>query len=137
MFIKEIVVEDIVDDMLEDDADTRGDANLITTLEFLRNRAHDKHVQPKIRTDSLIHLVQSTGEQAFTLENLLNAFKNNQEIKGLIKDIKDDNNGVKYVYLQPFADDSEVAALGDINAPRTPPERTVDSMAKAALAKRS
>ena len=58
-------------------------------------------------------------------------------LKGLIKDIKDDNNGVKYVYLQPFADDSEVAALGDTNAPRTPPERTVDSMAKSALAKRS
>lgn len=137
MYIKEIIVEDIVDDMLEDEADTRGDANLITTLEFLRNRAHDTHVQPKIRADSLINLVQTTGEQAFTLENLLNAFKTNQELKSLIKDIKDDNNGVKYVYLNPFADDSEVAALGDTNAPRTPPERTVDSMAKSALAKRS
>lgn len=137
MHIKEIIIEDIVDDMLEDEADSRGDANLITTLEFLRNRAHDTHVQPRIRTDSLIQLVQSTGEQAFTLENLLNAFKNNQEIKGLIKDIKDDNNGVKYVYLQPFADDSEVAAIGDTEAPRTDPERTVDSMAKSALAKRS
>jgi hypothetical protein len=123
--------------MLEDEADTRGDANLITTLEFLRNRAHDTHVQPKIRADSLINLVQTTGEQAFTLENLLNAFKTNQELKSLIKDIKDDNNGVKYVYLNPFADDSEVAALSDIQAPRTDPERTVNSMAKSALAKRS
>jgi hypothetical protein len=137
MYIKEIIVEDIVDDMLEDEADTRGDANLITTLEFLRNRAHDTHVQPKIRADSLINLVQTTGEQAFTLENLLNAFKTNQELKSLIKDIKDDNNGVKYVYLNPFADDSEVAALSDIQAPRTDPERTVNSMAKSALAKRS
>lgn len=137
MYIKEIIVEDIVDDMLEDEADSRGDANLITTLEFLRNRAHDTHVQPKIRADSLINLVQSTGEQAFTLENLLNAYKTNQELKNLIKDIKDDNNGVKYVYLNPFADDSEVAAIGDLQVPRTDPERTVDSMAKAALAKRS
>ncbi len=137
MHIKEIIIEDIVDDMLEDEADTRGDANLITTLEFLRNRAHDTHVQPRIRTDSLINLVQSTGEQAFTLENLLNAFTHNQEIKSLIKDIKDDSNGVKYVYLQPFADDTETAALDDTQAPRTDPERTVDSMAKSALAKRS
>jgi len=137
MQIKEIIVEDIVDEMLEDEADTRGDFNLITTLEFLRNRAHDTHVQPKIRADSLINLVQTEGEQAFTLENLLSAFKNNQELKNLIKDIKDDNNGVKYVYLQPFADDSEVAAQSDVNAPKTPPERTVDAMAKSALAKRS
>lgn len=137
MQIKEIIVEDIVDEMLEDEADTRGDFNLITTLEFLRNRAHDTHVQPKIRADSLINLVQTEGEQAFTLENLLSAFKNNQELKNLIKDIKDDNNGVKYVYLQPFADDSEVAVQSDVNAPKTPPERTVDAMAKSALAKRS
>lgn len=137
MQIKEIIVEDIVDDMLEDEADGRGDANLITTVEFLRNRAHDTHVQPRIRADSLINLVQTTGEQAFTLENLLDAYKNNQQLKGLIKDIKDDSNGVKYVYLQPFADDNELAAMSDTEAPRTAPEKTVDAMAKSALANRS
>lgn len=137
MQIKEIIVEDIVDDMLEDEADGRGDANLITTVEFLRNRAHDTHVQPRIRADSLINLVQTTGEQAFTLENLLDAYKNNQQLKGLIKDIKDDSNGVKYVYLQPFADDNEFAAMSDTEAPRTAPEKTVDAMAKSALANRS
>ena len=137
MQIKEIIVEDIVDDMLEDEADGRGDANLITTVEFLRNRAHDTHVQPRIRAGSLINLVQTTGEQAFTLENLLDAYKNNQQLKGLIKDIKDDSNGVKYVYLQPFADDNELAAMSDTEAPRTAPEKTVDAMAKSALANRS
>jgi len=137
MLIKEILAEDIVDDMLEDEADGRGDANLITTLEFLRNRAHDTHVQPRIRVDSLINLVQTTGDQAFTLENLLDAYKDNQLLKNLIKDIKDDNTGVKYVYLQPFADDSEMAALGDTDAPKTAPEKTVDAMAKSALANRS
>jgi hypothetical protein len=62
---------------------------------------------------------------------------NNEALKSLIKDIKDDATGVKYVYLTPFADDDEEAVTGDPNAPRTPPERTVDSMAKSALAKRS
>lgn len=137
MRIREVIVEDAIDDMLEDEAEGRGDANLITTLEFLRNRAHDSHVQPRVRADSLINLVQTTGEQSFTLENLLDAFKDNQSIKGLIKDIKDDTNGVKYVYLQPFADDSELAALGDETAPKTQPEKTVDAMAKSALANRS
>ena len=122
--------------MLEDEAEGRGDANLITTLEFLRNRAHDTHVQPRVRADSLINLVQTTGDQQFTLENLLDSYSDNEVIKGLIKDIKDDNTGVKYVYLAPFADDSEVAAIGDENAPRTAPEKTVDAMAKSALAKR-
>ena len=137
MRITDIIVEDAIDDMIEDESDGRGDANLITTLEFLRNRAHDTHVQPKIRADSLINLVQKTGQQQFTLENLIDAFKDNENIKSLVKDIKDDSTGVKYVYLAPFADDDEMAAVGDENAPRTAPEKTVDSMAKSALAKRS
>ena len=132
-----ILVEDVIDDMLEDEADGRGDANLLTTLEFLRNRAHDTHIQPRIRVDSLINLVQTTGEQQFTLENLLAAFKDNENVKNLIKDIKDDPSGVKYVYLEPFADDKESFDLGDESGPKTAPERTVDSMAKSALAKRS
>jgi hypothetical protein len=136
MRIRDVIVEDHIDDMLEDEADGRGDANLITTLEFLRNRAHDTHVQPRVRADSLINLVQTTGDQQFTLENLLDAYSDNENIKALVKDIKDDSTGVKYVYLQPFADDSEMAALGDENAPRTAPEKTVDAMAKSALAKR-
>lgn len=135
MRISDIVTEDAIDDIIEDEADGRGDANLITVLEFLRNRAHDKHMQPKVRADSLINLVQTTGEQAFNLENLIDSFKDNAQIKNLIKDIKDDKNGVKYVYLIPFADDDEYST-DDPNAPKTAPEKTVDAMAKSALAKR-
>ena len=137
MFIKEILVEDYIDDMLEDEADGRGDANLLTTLEFLRNRAHDTHIQPRIRVDSLINLVQSSGEEQFNLENLLAAYKDNPDVKNLIKDIKDDATGVKYVYLKTFADDDDSDEFGDAESVKTPPERTVDSMAKSALAKRS
>ena len=141
MRIREVIVEDLdeyLDEVLEDEADGRGDANLLTTLEFLRNRAHDTHIQPRIRVDSLINLVQGTGEQQFNLENLLAAYKNNPRVKDLIKEIKDDSSGVKYVYLVPFADDVESAQ--DSAGPegfKTAPERTVDSMAKSALAKRS
>lgn len=141
MRIREVIVENLdqyLDEVLEDEADGRGDANLLTTLEFLRNRAHDTHIQPRIRVDSLINLVQGTGEQQFNLENLMDAFKSNPDVKSLIKEIKDDATGVKYVYLQPFADDTEQAQ--DAAGPegfKTAPERTVDSMAKSALAKRS
>ena len=137
MKIRDILTEDPIDDMIEDDADQRGDENLITTLEFLRNRAHDTHVQPKIRADSLIGLVQQSGEQQFNLENLIAAQRGNNTVKSMIKEITDDSNGVKYVYLMPFEEDSEVAAIGDENAPRTAPEKTVDAMAKSALANRS
>ena len=140
MRIREVITEsfdDYVDEMLEDEADGRGDANLLTTLEFLRNRAHDTHIQPRIRVDSLINLVQGTGEQQFNLENLLAAYKDNPDVKNLIKDIKDDSSGVKYVYLEPFADDEDMSGLDSDVAPKTAPERTVDSMAKSALAKRS
>jgi len=140
MRIREVIVENIdqyLDEVLEDEADGRGDANLLTTLEFLRNRAHDTHIQPRIRVDSLINLVQGTGEQHFNLENLLDAYKSNPNVKNLIKDIKDDTSGVKYVYIEPFADDEESFDLGAEEVPKTAPERTVDSMAKSALAKRS
>ena len=140
MLIREILTENLdqyIDEVLEDEADGRGDANLLTTLEFLRNRAHDTHIQPRIRVDSLINLVQGAGEQQFNLENLLDAYKNNPDVKNLIKDIKDDSSGVKYVYLEPFADDQETGGLDDDSGPTTAPERTVDSMAKSALAKRS
>jgi hypothetical protein len=140
MRIREVIVESLdeyLDEVLEDEADGRGDANLLTTLEFLRNRAHDTHIQPRIRVDSLINLVQKTGESQFNLENLLDAYKSNPDIKNLIKDVKDDSSGVKYVYLEPFADDTDQPAEIGQEIPRTAPERTVDSMAKSALAKRS
>ena len=140
MRIREVIAEgfdEYIDEVLEDEAVGRGDAHLLTVLEFLRNRAHDTHIQPRIRVDSLINLVQGSGEEQFNLENLLNAYKDNQNIKNLIKDIKDDSTGVKYVYLQPFADDKELGAVEGGEIPRTDPERTVDSMAKSALAKRS
>lgn len=133
-----ILIEDEIDDMLEDEAVNRGDAKLLTTLEFLRSRAHDTHIQPKIRVDSLINLIHTAGEQQFNLDRLLAAYKTNTAVKNLIKDIKDDESGVKYVYLTPFVDD-DVAADPDMssNAPKTAPEKTVDAMAKSALAKRS
>jgi len=140
MRIQEVITENLdkyVDEVLEDEADGRGDANLLTTLEFLRNRAHDTHIQPRIRVDSLINLVQKTGESQFNLDNLLDAYKSNSDIKNLIKDIKDDSSGVKYVYLEPFADDTDQPAEIEQEIPSTAPERTVDSMAKSALSKRS
>lgn len=139
MRITEVILESSFDDIIEDDADDRGDANLITALEFLRNRASDTHLVPKVRADALIGMVQNTGHPEFNFAALDASFKSNDKVKNLIKKIEDDQNGVKYVYLisvDPAVDTSEV---GDGAGPEgsTQPERTVDSMAKRALSKRS
>jgi hypothetical protein len=67
----------------------------------------------------------------------MNAHKTNDAVKALIKDIKDDENGTKYIYLNSKSEDSLEVEPGDMSAPRAPAEKVVGSMAKSALAKRS
>lgn len=128
------------DNIIEDEADVRGDGNLASALETLRNQSHDTHDVPMVRVDSLINIVRGMpGTEMFTVENLLDAYKSNETIKNLIKDIKDNKDGVKYVYLTTFADDpeSEDEMIGSEVGKIAEPEKTVGSMAKRALGKRS
>jgi hypothetical protein len=85
-------------EIIEDEAESRGDSNLIAALSFLQNRSANQHLVPKVRADSLINMVKNTGVNEFNLESLLNAHKTNDSVKSLIKDIKDDENGTKYIY---------------------------------------
>ena len=135
MRIRDIIIEDYYDDILEDEASDPVILDLMGIIEELRNRAHDSHAVPRVRADSLINLVQLRHPQ-FNLDILTQAMSNNENLKNMIKDIKDDATGVKYVYLAPYAEDDELAAVGNETAPRTAPEKTVDAMAKSALAKR-
>jgi hypothetical protein len=124
-------------EIIEDEAESRGDSNLIAALSFLQNRSANQHLVPKVRADSLINMVKNTGVNEFNLESLLNAHKTNDSVKSLIKDIKDDENGTKYIYLQSRTDDTYDTDVGDMSAPRAPAEKVVGSMAKSALAQRS
>jgi len=133
-------VAEAFDSVIEDEADHRGDNNLANALETLRNESHDTHDVPMVRVDSLLNIVRKMpGTEMFTVENLMDAYKSNETIKNLIKDIKDNKDGIKYVYLTTFADDPDTGddmlatAGGQINNP----EKTIDSMAKRALSKRS
>ena len=128
----------LADDIIEDEADSRGDANLITALEFLRNHSHDRHLVPKVRVDSLIGMIKGNDQTEFNLDSLLGAFKTNETVKSLIKDIKDDEHGVKYVYLKTFSDDKIDDAPTLASGTRAMnPEKTVDAMAQRALKNRS
>ena len=136
----EFIAEGSIDGIIEDEADQRGDDNLANALETLRNQAHDTHDVPMVRVDSLINIVRKMpGTEMFSVENLMDAYKSNETIKNLIKDIKDNKDGIKYVYLTTFADDPDTGEdlLGQVAGGVTDPEKTIGSMAKRALAKRS
>ena len=79
------------------------------------------------------------GTEMFTIENLMDAYKTNETVKNLIKEIKDNKDGIKYVYLATFADDPGTgdATLGAATGMVNNPEKTIDSMAKRALSKRA
>lgn len=133
----EFLREDFTD-VVEDDAELRGDSNLASTLETLRNQSHDTHDVPMVRVDSLINIVRELpGSEMFNVENLMDAYKSNETIKNLIKDIKDNKDGVKYVYLATFADEPGDSTLDAATNVVNNPEKTIDSMAKRAASKRS
>jgi hypothetical protein len=125
------------EDIIEDEADARGDMDLITTLEFLRNQSAGKHLVPRVRVDSLINMINMHSDsETFSNSSLMNAFKTNEVVKNLIADIKDDENtGIKYVYLTPMDNSDELA--GDAEAVKSEPEKVVSSMANKAIANRS
>ena len=146
MKIRDIVVENVIDDMLEDGSEDHENAALLTILNYLQNRAANSHKQPRIRADSLVNLVQAAGFPQFNFDTLVNIAKNNERVKSIIKDIKDvtvqSQDGkvalgqggelVKYVYIRPVdVDDENIDSEADA-APKTAPEKTVDSMAKRA-----
>ena len=146
MRISELVVENVIDDMLEDGSEDHENAALLTILNYLQNRAANSHKQPRIRADSLVNLVQAAGFPQFNFDTLVNITKNNERVKSIIKDIKDvtvqSQDGkvalgqggelVKYVYIRPVDVEDENIDSEQADAPMTPPEKTVDSMAKRA-----
>jgi hypothetical protein len=120
---------------LEDAADFRGDENIINVLGTLKHQSKDTHTEPRIRLDSFVSMVRDLpGTEMFTAKSLKDAAKSNPQVKELIKDIKDDDQGVTYVYIS--TEDEESDEL-DPAMPTTDPEKTVGSMAKRALSNRS
>jgi hypothetical protein len=141
MRVSEIILEsaEIVDEVIEDEADARGDSALITTLEWLRNEAEQSNaVTPRVKVDTVINAVRNIpGNEAFNFAALDAAHQHNDSVKALIKDIKDDEKtGTKYVYLAPpesELDDSD--PLGAETAAPGDPAKVVSSMAKRAASK--
>jgi hypothetical protein len=123
MKIRDIILEDpqIEFEAIEDEADTRGDAALITALEWLRNEAQQSSaVTPRVKVDTVIERVRNIpGNEAFNYAALEAANDHNETVQSLIKDIKDDEKtGAKYVYLalpENTVDTEDPLASTDVN----------------------
>ena len=139
MRIREIIFED--DDLshlVQDDSDEEINYVLADTLRELQMQSGHAKI-PKISVEALINLVKmKPGGEAFGLEALQKASKNDDTVKNLIADIKDDQHGVKFVFINPVdpVDDNEFTDNDDHDAVKTQPEKTVGKMAKRALSKR-
>jgi len=138
MRINEIILEDttVPGSAIEDEAETRGDSALLTTLEWLRHEAQQSNaVTPRVAVDTVIERVRAIpGNEAFNFAALEAANEHNETVKSLIKDIKDDEKtGAKYIYLalpENTVDDSD--PLGAQDAAPGDPAKVVSSMAKRA-----
>lgn len=140
MRIRDIILEsDLEFEAIEDEADSRGDSALITTLEWLRNEAtQSSAVTPRVKVDTVIDRVRNIpGNEAFNYAALEAANEHNKVVQTLIKDIKDDDKtGSKYIYLSlpenqidpadPLSVDAGVSADSS---------KVVNSMAKRAAGK--
>lgn len=121
---------------VEDDANHEANSALVNTLRELQFSANHAQV-PKISAEALINLVKAKpGGEAFNFEALMNAKKNDETVKNIIGDIRDDENGIKYVFITPAESDTEIENTADADAVKTAPEKTVSSMANRALSKR-
>lgn len=128
-------------DYVEDDADHEANDALINTLREIQFSSGDKKI-PKISVTALLNLVKNKpGGEAFDLNALEKAKANDETVKGMIKNIEDNNEGVKYVFINPVEPiDGPEGELGGGPAGQggmSAPEKTVSSMASRALSSRS
>jgi hypothetical protein len=110
--------------------DPQGDPGvLLTTLELLRQHAHDNGSAPVINTDDLISLANNSGAM-FTYDTLVRAYKTKPAIKELIKSFNRDT-----ITLSGLDGDDDFSL--DPNSPDIDlGTDTVARMAHKALAKR-
>lgn len=121
----------------EDDTMSSSSSNLVATLSGLRAKTD------QIRVDSLINMVRrQPGSEMFNIDLLLNSVKEDPIVQNLVKEIKADDTGVKYVYLKQLTSDddqeSDVITPPDTATGGPPsPEKTVATMAKRAALSRT
>jgi len=129
---------DGLSDHLSDGEDPEVVSLLKAELEHLRSEAEFKGIaKPRISITALVNFVNGEGHMAFTSELLVNALKSDA-LKNIVDGTpKEDEKGIKQVYIKPLIDDNDgedMSAGGTAKPGNT--EKTVSSMASRALGKR-
>jgi hypothetical protein len=125
---------------VEDDADNHCAEIVASVLDNIV--ASSDHAEiPKIRLDALVSLVRDIpGAEAFNAESLKMCQQHNDAVGNLIANVKEDENGVKYVYLNREDalgfDETGEGEDGQDSPTMTAPEKTVAQMAKRAASNR-
>jgi hypothetical protein len=126
------------DDDIAPSHSIENNSNLITILEFLRNRSHNQKITPIISTRSLINMVNNIGgSEFFNYENLKAAQEQNPLVKNLIKNLDKDKVTLKTFGDETDAPESEESTMDSDPGTTPDPEVTVKKMAKRALSNRS
>jgi hypothetical protein len=124
MRVNEIIREDV---SAEEQLGDSSVSNLIPVLMFLRKRSEDKGITPKLRTNSLIQLVQNAGDASFSYPTLAAAYEGNEAVKELIADFNQDE-----ITLTTDLDSAEDAHDDAEEGKERDPQQVVASMAKKA-----
>ena len=126
-----------ISEILFEDSESELVAQILTVLEFLRNRDHNKKLLPQHNTNAVINMVNNmnTGAGRLTYE-LLDQIKNsNKTIGELITNMDKQNISLKAFGDEPGAPEEPSDETGSGNA--KDPTRVVDAMAKRAASNRS
>ena len=136
--------------VFEDRDPNFSENNLIDSLEAVRNRFQDTGEEPKVTLRALVNMVRNMpGSEMFNVDSLKTIYDDSSRVKNLIASVKDDETGVKTVFLKPAStefDDPDLdingpesgdTDIGSNGSPNGGPEATVGKMAKRAASKRS
>ena len=117
--------------LFEIDTSIEGYANLLTLLNFLRQRAHQEGLVGRITFKGLQTMLTNIGTSV-DYESFKDYYDTKDELKNLIKTFDRDS-----ITLQPYGDEDDQVDQTDSMNSDEPSLNKVDTMAKRALKKRS
>lgn len=112
------------------------DDRLVTALSVIKQRIETHDLDPKVRTDFVIRLLQNIpGLETFSKDDLIAANERDSAIKEILQNITPES----VQFTTDAADDTsaENDQTDSLPAPGQNPQATVSSMAKSALKRRS
>ena len=124
--------------LAEDDSDSADiESQILTALEFLRNRDHNKKLLPKHSTIGVINMINNISPDVHITYETLEQLKNsNQAIGQLITNLDRESITLQAFGDEPGAPEEPQDQEGEGGNAKDP-TKVVDAMAKRASANRS